>query len=319
MPSPLGMLTAVLLVLGRMSANNEILAMKAAGVSLYQIVAPIILLAIFGTVLATAISLYYTPQAKRNYMAMLANIIRDEPLKFLQPKTFIDQFPGFVIYVNERRSKEMHTIYIWELSDDHKTTRFIRAERGIAHFDKDSNTIQLKLKNGMAEARSSSDAENFVENSIITPGFKEAELSLSLAKILTPPNSSKKLSSMTLNQLLAERNRLMSIRPATETERLDNEQQRIITQLTIQENLARSFAVISFCLIAFPLGIKISRSETYANIAVAISLAFSYYVIFIMVTWLEKTPDLRPDIIIWLPNILFQSIGIWALNQANKH
>jgi len=315
---PLGMLTAVLLVLGRMSANNEILAMKASGIGLYRIVAPILLLAIMGTALAGFISLYYTPKAKGKYTAMLANIVKEAPLKFLQPKTFIRQFPGLVIYVNERFSREMHDIYIWELSDDQKATRFIRAETGIADFDKASNTIKLKLKNGVAEARSSSRSENFVEDSILTPGFKETELSLSLEKILGNPTSRKKLSSMTLNQLLVERQRIMTTPYATETERLANSNRRILTQLAIQENLARSFAVISLCLIAFPLGIKISRSETYANLAIAIALALVYYVIFIMFTWLEKTPQLRPDIMVWLPNILFQSIGIGALYRANQ-
>lgn len=315
---PLGILTAVLIVLGRMSANNEILAMKAAGVSLYRIVAPIALLAILGTGLAMVIALYYTPKAKRNYQTLLANIVKEEPLKFLQPKTFIHQFPGLVIYGHERRATEMRNIYIWELSDDHQVTAFIRAERGIAHFDKATHTIQLRLIRGMAETRSSNDAENFVENAIPTGRFAEGELSLSLKKILGNPSAATKLSSMTLNELLAERNRLLHAQPDTEAEQRENDNRRIITQLAIQENLARSCAVISLCLIAFPLGIKVSRSETYANIAVAIALALVYYVFFIMVTWLEKTPHLRPDIFIWLPNIVFQAVGLWALRRANN-
>lgn len=315
---PLGMLTAVLLLLGRMSANNEILAMKAAGISLYRIVAPIIVLAMLGTALTTVISFYYTPTAKKNYETMLANIVKDEPRKFLQPKTFIRQFPRLVIYANERYGTEMHDLYIWQLSDDHQVTSFIRAERGIAHFNKATYTIRLTLKNGTAETRSSSDAENFVKNSIPTGKFEEGELSLSLAKILGNSSAEKKLSAMTLNQLLAERKRLMAVQPATEAERLENTKQRIITQFVIQENLALSFAVISLCLIAFPLGIKVSRSETYANIAIAIALAIVYYVIIVMFRWLEKTPHLRPDIMIWIPNIIFLSVGLWALHRANN-
>ena len=76
--------------------------------------------------------------------------------------------------------------------------------------------------------------------------------------------------------------------------------------------------MIALCLIALPLGIKISRSETYANLAIALALAMTYYVLFIMAMWLEKNPAIRPDLWLWLPNILFLSAGLWALRRANR-
>ena len=59
-----------------------------------------------------------------------------------------------------------------------------------------------------------------------------------------------------------------------------------------------------------PLGIKVGRGESYANILVALGLAFVWYFATVIVEWLEKSPALRPDLLIWLPNIAFQVLGI---------
>ncbi len=39
----------------------------------------------------------------------------------------------------------------------------------------------------------------------------------------------------------------------------------------------------------------------------------------IMVSWLEENPTMRPDLLIWLPNIIFQSVGFWMLYRAGRH
>ena len=88
--------------------------------------------------------------------------------------------------------------------------------------------------------------------------------------------------------------------------------------MQIQKNLAMAFSVLSLTLIGIPLGIKVSRKETYANLGLALTLAMGYYFLIIIVGWLEKAPQLRPDIIIWIPNLVFQSIGIWLIFRANK-
>ena len=55
---PLGMLTATLLVLGKLSSQNELIAMKASGLSLYYILAPLMLLASLGTIFALCVNYY---------------------------------------------------------------------------------------------------------------------------------------------------------------------------------------------------------------------------------------------------------------------
>ena len=76
-------------------------------------------------------------------------------------------------------------------------------------------------------------------------------------------------------------------------------------------------SVMSLCLVAIPLAIKVGRRETYANFALALVLALSFYFMMIIVSWLESQPAWRPDLLVWLPNLFFQGLGLFLLARAN--
>ena len=72
-------------------------------------------------------------------------------------------------------------------------------------------------------------------------------------------------------------------------------------------------------VLAVPLGIKASRSETFANVAIALALAMSYYLMTVVISWLEKYPTLRPDVLIWVPNIIFQAAGTVLIVRSSRN
>lgn len=94
---------------------------------------------------------------------------------------------------------------------------------------------------------------------------------------------------------------------------------QIKVQTELQKDFATAFSVFSLVAIAIPLGIKASRKETYANLALAVLLAGAYYGLLIMATWLTDHPQFRPDIVVWLPNLIFQVTGLIWLVKANKN
>ena len=95
--------------------------------------------------------------------------------------------------------------------------------------------------------------------------------------------------------------------------------ERLKVQMHIQKNFALAFSVFSLAVFGVPLAIQVGRKETYANLGIALVIAMSYYFLIIMVSWLEDLPALRPDLLIWLPNIIFQSIGFWMIRRASRH
>ena len=88
--------------------------------------------------------------------------------------------------------------------------------------------------------------------------------------------------------------------------------------LIVQDKINLSLAVFSFALLGVPLGIKVSRRETSANLGLALILVLGFYVLTVMVKSLDKHPAYRPDLLIWLPNVLFIGLAIWLFTRIER-
>ena len=121
---------------------------------------------------------------------------------------------------------------------------------------------------------------------------------------------------LTFSQLVAEWRRFNQPDPALTPAERAAKQMRI--QVIIHEKFATAFSVLSFALIAIPLGIKVSRKETSANLGLALALAMAYYFGTIVVGWVDGHPALRPDLLMWLPNLGFQALGLWMIYKVDR-
>lgn len=313
---PLGLLTGILLVLGRLSAQSEIQAMKAAGISLYTIAAPILLIAMLGSVFSLWVTFHHGPRANVAFREGLANIVRNDPLRFIQPGIFITEFPGYVIYAGSRDGTELRDFWIWELDSSARATILLRATQGNFLYDEEGDALVLTLLNGTAERRSPGDPENFRDLDTATLGFEEVAIRLSLESILGKNHQTTKLAFMTLDELREQRGMFLRNDGNLPPELALRGQ--IAAQMQIQKNFATGLSILSLALVAIPLGIKASRTETLANLALALALAMSYYLAIIFISYLESYPQFRPDLLVWLPNIAFQALGITLLSRANR-
>lgn len=315
---PLGMLTGILLVFGRMSAQSEIVAMKACGRSLYSMAAPVFFLAMCASLFSLAINFYYAPAADYAYKNALKNIIRANPLQFITPGSFIKEFPGYVIYAKEAEGSDLIGFRIWELDGQGRATVAIQSDRGILSYDDAADEILLTLKSGTAERSRQDDPED-LRKPLPTARFDELVIKLPLGEIIgSMDKSGKQLKRMTLGELLEARNKWHP-RPDSETTPELAFRDRIEVQLQIQKNFAMAFSIFSMVLLAIPLGIKASRSETFANVGIALALAMSYYLLTVLISWLEKYPTIRPDLLIWIPNIIFQITGVALIIRSSKN
>jgi lipopolysaccharide export system permease protein len=89
-------------------------------------------------------------------------------------------------------------------------------------------------------------------------------------------------------------------------------------EMTIQEKFNTALAAFSFVIVGIPLGIKVSRRETSANLGVGVALALGYYFLTVMVGWLDRHPEYRPDLLLWVPNLIFIGLGIWLFRRIDR-
>ena len=314
---PLGMLTGTLIAIGRLSSQQEIVAMKAAGVSLYQIASPVFLLSFVGMVMAVLTNLHYGPQSRLASKQLIAEAITQNPVGFIEEKRFVNDFPGYVIYMGDREGSIMKDFWIWELDNNKRVSRFVRAEEGELRFDKVANELVLDLKNSVAEIRSKGDEGGFAR----TPETLFAEdfpIALPLDQVFGNKGKKQRVKTkqMTFSQLM-ERRELLLIEEAETGEKMSKE--RLKVQVHVQKNFAMAFSVFSLAVFGVPLAIQLGRKETSANLGIALVIVLSYYFLMVTVSWMEDSPALRADILIWIPNLIFQSVGFWLMRQASRH
>lgn len=312
---PMGMLTGILLTLGRLSADSEITAMRAAGISLPRLTRPVFLLAS----LAAAVSLYINfeamPHAKVVYERDLTAALHANPLNLIVPRTFIRQFPGYVLYIGDKQQGGLKDFWLWQLNSDHEVIRFVRAGSGRVDYDERTNQIRLVLANAQVETLDPKAPEDFGPSPSIATFEVSDPVPLSLDSIFGRMVLKQKLAWMTYAELRSPRGLAQAMKD--ENGVLPRALMKIA--LTIQEKFTLAFAVISFALIGVPLGIQVSRRETSANLGLAVSLALAYYFLTVMVGWLDRHPEYRPDLLLWAPNLIFVVLGVWLFRRLSRN
>jgi lipopolysaccharide export system permease protein len=194
----------------------------------------------------------------------------------------------------------------------------MRAAEGLLDYDEVNRDLVLTLKNGTAEKRDVDNPEAFGGDMPDSLFFGELPIALPLDQLFGDREGPRRVrvKDMTFAQLMERRQSELD-KEAETGEPMTKD--RLKVQMHIQKNFALAFSVFSLAVFGVPLAIQVGRKETYANLGIALVIAMTYYFLIIMVSWLEDSPGLRPDLLIWLPNLFFQGIGFWMIRRASRH
>lgn len=317
---PMGMLTGVLLTLGRLSADSEITAMRAAGVSVPRAARPVLLLALLGVAAGLYFNFEWMPSARVEYHRVLVAGIRSNPLSLIVSKTFIRSFPGYVVYVGDNQAGVMRDFWLWELDDQSRVKRLVRADTGQFDYEESTNSFVLTLHHAQVEARSEKNPETFVESPLVGSFEQSAATRLSLERFFGRGSGARmKQEWLTYDLLQAERQRVAALpTPADPVEAEKAAVDRLKLDLIFHDKINISLAVLSLTLIGVPLGIRVSRRETSANFGVAVGVTLAYYLMTVAIKGLDRHPELHPDLLLWLPNLLLIGAGGWLMMRIER-
>jgi len=297
---PFGVLVACLLVYGRLSAQNEILALRANGVSLYRTASAMAMLG-FGTfLLAVFVFGVVSPKGKYAVRMLRNELATINPIFLFEPGKTINVFPGFSIYVRKKDGNRLYEIIIHHMDREGVDTR-IDAKSGIMEHDAQSGTVSLTLKNVKVMMDQRGRPQLWDERDRVM------KIDFDLASAIQKIKITKRESDMTFRELLA-RARLP----------MENPEDAIGYLTEANKRLVFSFACLSFALIGAPLGIRVHRGEKTVGISIGITLAMSFYTMVMFAERLRDNPGAHHQLLMWLPNVILIGLGVLFFRRIRR-
>ena len=301
---PWGFLTALLLVFGRISADNELVALKSNGVSIPRLCVPVFVLATLLTLTCFWINVEIAPKAEQAMTRAVVDIATSNPSSLFRADEVVDKFPDRRVYVGGKSGNKLFNIIVFEMNDEFAPTKMIYAKEGVLTPDPDNSRLLLRLFNARFEQRNEADPRDFtkIQQGIV---MKEGVLPISLEKFFKEFRTNRRMSSYTLPELI---DFLAKGAGDQETEAI----------VELNKRFATSLACAAFALIAIPLGITAHRKETSVGFALSLVVAFTYFFFIIMADTFRNTPSAYPAVLIWVPNILFFTLGSYLFRRLAK-
>jgi lipopolysaccharide export system permease protein len=301
---PWGFLTAVLLVFGRLSADNEIIALRATGVSFPRIFLPVAGVAVLLVGACLWINTDVAPRAQFAMINSLFRIATSSPASMFQADEVVDQFPDRRIFVGGREGDLMKNLIVFEIDDRSAPSKVVFAKSGTLTSDAGNNRLLLRVDDAHFEQRDERQPDNV---DLIRQGItmKSGVFPMSLQKLLDRKRRMKPLSSHTIGELFAELAKPDCPR-------------RLAYQVEVSKRFSLSLAALSFALIAVPLGITAHRKETSVGFALSLVIAFGYFFFIIIADTLRENPNAMPILLVWLPNIVFTGLGVWLFARLAR-
>jgi len=292
---PISILVAVLMSLGRLSSDNEIIAIRSSGINLFRLILPLITL---GLILSLSLLLFNDRAASYAHFEYRKTLIRigvKNPTAAFEEGVFINSFQKYVLFiykVDQKRNRLLN-VRIYEPQGDDKPTRTIVAKGGEFITIPEKNSVKLKLIDGTSDEPDPNNPTNFYKLN-----FRTYFMNLNMADAQKDKRLEKKEKEMTIQELRSEIKRMKSlnINPAP-------------LIVLIHEKLTLAFSCLIFVLLGAPLAIITRRREKSINIGIAILIIAIYYPLLIGCESIGMENHMNPALIMWIPNIIFGTLG----------
>jgi len=292
---PMATLMAILLAFSRLAHDNELTAMKSAGISFYQTIPPVALLAGFAWLVTLALSNFVLPHANSAFKRAILEMARSRGELILKERIFNDQFAGLVFFINSISpdGKHLRQVFISD-SRSPETKSSIIAEEGFVIHSADGNRMTLRLLRGQI-FRVAAEMQ-----SLQNIRFQNYDLNLDLDSLALGDKEFRKAEKhLDFNEL---RQKLAAAKVGSrEHNKLSYEFHR---------RLSLPFACIVLGFLAAPLSVQSGTGSRLSGVVFGLLLFLLYYVLISAAKALGEGGSYPPAVGMWLPNVIFSALAI---------
>ncbi len=303
---PIACMLGVFLSFLRMSTDNELLALKAGGISIYQLLAAPIVFCLLCTAVDFGVSFWGLSWGMDNFKSTVLEHARSRTRLVLQPGVFNREFPGLTLFAQQvdPGGKGLHQVFVRdETRPGVKVT--IVAPFGQVATDTQQGQIVFLLRDGHIYRRTNGDKIDVL-------GFDTYAVRLDLSKLFGGFRLDQdKPKEMSLNQLLR-----LKEDPEAKVKDKGTFYNKIIVE--IQKRYALPVACFVLGVFALPFAFSFQGLKQHLGLVLALGCFLVYYTLLSVALSLGETGTLDPSVGLWLPNALFMLIAVLGINLAGK-
>lgn len=293
---PFGVLVSVMLIFGRMSADKEIMAMRACGISILQIISPIIIITFFLTCACLVLQIDLGPRLIGEARNLVKKAVVTQPMALIEPGIPIRHNNLFIFVGAKKGEKNISDIQVFQVDNDGSLRQDVTASHGSLEADLENRILNIVL-----------------EEATIISYDKETNQPrrAHMGQLKFPIRYGEKFSQMKLvgriNKLpLREMLGMMVLRRKSGKD-------TTALQVELNKRIVLALSPIAFMLIGMPLAIRTSRRETSVGLLLSVVLAGVYFIGIMICPSLDSHPECYPQFLIWIPNIAYQIFGAFYL------
>ena len=302
---PMSVMMGVLLTFLRLSSDNEIVALKASGISLYHLLPPVIFFSVINVLITGFMGVYGVPWGQQSYKQMAMEVVQSNFNVGLKERQFNDSFDGVMFYVNkiDFTNNSLKDVYIEDQRNPGLSTTIV-SPKGRIYNHGDDFSVSLSLYNGMINQ------VNLKNRAVHATRFDTYELQLDLKEavknIREKPRDEKE---MGLNELAAF---LKAETPDT--------RKYYSLWVEFHQKFSIPFACLALGLLAVPLGVQATSSRKSAGLGIGLMAFLVYYLLLSAGLLFSEAGDLNPVIGMWLPNLIMGGLGGFLIYKTgNDH
>ncbi|MBN3040487.1 MAG: LptF/LptG family permease [Candidatus Omnitrophica bacterium] len=301
---PISFLFGVLLVMGRLVSDNELTAIRVAGIPLIKILNIFLVVGIIFTLLLFIINDRLVPELHYQYQKSKKTFLYKNVSALIEPDEFLDHFDNYVLYVSDKYDEnKLKNVFIYEVSDQKGANKVIFAKRG--EFIRDGEVLKIKLEDGFRDESSPEKQELYRLNFKVF--FMDIPIQDKENKVIR-----KKPVEMSIKELQEKINYLKNLG-------VDLPYEPMELRKELLERTSYPFSIIVFILLGFGVSLVVRHREKSINFLIAIVGYGLYYLLGMAGTTLIEHQLIIPWLGMWLPNIIIGLLGIFLfLKHANS-
>lgn len=301
---PIACMLSVFLTFLRMSTDRELVALKAGGLSLYQLLPAPVVFCFLCTIFNLFISVYGLSWGMGNFRSTIIDIVQTRARIVMQPGVFNQSIPGITVYARnvDNASGKMAGVMVEDSTREGANITII-APSGAIETDKVRGDILVRLAGGKVYRQQ--------KGSVSVLSFEEYLVRLDLNKLFRGFDLGEvKPKEMSWGSL-----KDISVSPGEYAGDLNYMRKVAVEQ---QKRLALPMACLILGLFAMPLACAFEGLERQMGVVFALINFLVYYSLLSVGLSAGESGTLAPVVAVWIPNLLFILLGAIGLQRAAR-